>query len=94
MFRGFGPSHKSMCPYCGGMHPANQCPMMMYPPAMPMPSMPPMPMPPYPTMPPMDGMAGMHEHMMKVEQALQQISNCCAEVNQMVKEIYLKMAKG
>ena len=121
--RGFGHGHKPMCPYCGGPHLAGECPMMMYPPAMPMPSvpMPPMggmpmggmpmggmmggmpggmPMGGYPGMPtcptpPMGGMMpGMEEHMAKVEKMLADIEQCCDQTCTMVKEIYMKMAKG
>ena len=114
--RGFG--HKPMCPYCGGMHPANECPMMMYPPAMPMPSV---PMPPMGGMPmggypggmpaggmpmggcpggmppggmPADMMAAMQAHMAKVEKVLADLKQCCDQNSVMLKDIYLKMAKG
>ncbi len=94
MYRGMGFGPKPMCPYCGGPHLVSQCPMMMYPPAMPMPAMPPMPMPPVP-MPPMGGMMpGMEEHMMKVEHMLHQLLKCCQETHHMVQEMYMKMAKG
>ncbi len=52
-YRNYG--YKGMCPYCGGMHPVNQCPLMMFPPVTPMPSVPmpsvPMPSVPMPSVP-------------------------------------------
>ena len=99
--RGFGHYHKPMCPYCGGPHLAGECPMMMYPPAMPMPSA---PMPPMGGMPmggmPMGGMpmgdmmAAMQDHMARVEKMLADIKQCCDQTSTMVKDIYMKMAKG
>jgi predicted lipid-binding transport protein (Tim44 family) len=82
--------------------------MMMYPPAMPMPSVPMPPMGGYPGgmlggmpggMPaggmPMGGMMpGMAEHMAMVEKLLHEIHQCCEQTSTMVKEIYMKMAKG
>lgn len=107
--RGSSHGHKPMCPYCGGMHHPGECPMMMYPPAMPMPSMPMPPMGGYPggmlggmpggmptcPTPPMGGMMpGMAEHMARVEKMLADINECCNQTCTMVKEIYMKMAKG
>lgn len=75
------------CPYCGGMHPPGQCPLMMYPPAMP----PTKPMPPMPHVP---DMAAMHEMMMQHTQMLQHITLRVDEMYKICKEIYMKMAKG
>ncbi|PKM82873.1 MAG: hypothetical protein CVU89_01690 [Firmicutes bacterium HGW-Firmicutes-14] len=79
----YGYSQGYMCPYCGGMHPAGQCPMMMYPPAKPPKFHPPMP-----------GMDQMMEMMMKHQKLLEQIKKCCEEVNFLVKDIHSKLAKG
>jgi len=45
-------------------------------------------------MPMGDMMAGMKEHMARLERVLQEIHSCCIETNAMVKEIHMKMAKG
>ncbi len=86
-YRGYDYSPAGMCPYCGGMHSPGQCPMMMYPPAMPMPC-PPMPMPPVECPPyPMPDMA-------EAMKMLQHISCRVDEIYRMCKEMYMKKAKG
>jgi len=66
--------------------------MMMYPPAMPPGGM--MPGMGGGMMPGMGGMDHMMDMMMKHHQMLERISKCCEEVNQMVREIHMKLAKG
>ena len=89
MYRGIGWGPKPICGYCGGPHPTGQCPMPYMPPSMPY-------MPPsMPAMPPSGGMMpGMAEHMARVEKMLADIKQCCDQTSAMVKEIYMKTAKG
>lgn len=91
-YSGYSQGYMTPCPYCGGMHPPGQCPLMMNPPAGPMPPMGGhLPCMPTPAMP---DMAAMHEMMMQHTQMLQHITLRVDEMYKMCKEIYMKMAKG
>lgn len=99
-YKGYG--SKKMCHYCGGMHPTEKCPMMMWPPMMPPmgppmgpPMMPPM-MPPTPMpMPPMGGMMpGMEDMMMQHTQLLHHIAQKVDELYQMCLAMQTGNAKG